>query len=225
MLTGSSPGAISLTAVAEPKGGLRVALLQLFKEQLENESKTIAESLGLVKRGDFLMWWYLQKLVGLTSGEIDEVVCDGFNDLGIDAIRIDDFNLVHYYTFKNPNNILDAFPGKAVDSMLTGLSIIIRKQDSPSLANEALRGRLEVLRQTIPSGYRIHLVTSGTGMALDSKAKLDGFIADLRPPSDDFCVWSLEDIQDLQTKFYTKSLPTVDETFELPLEQPPYQVR
>jgi hypothetical protein len=202
-----------------------MALLQLFKEQLENESRGIATSKGLVKRGDFLTWWYFQRLVGLPPDEIDEVVCDGYNDLGIDAIRIDDSNAVHFYTFKNPVNLADGFPSGAVDNMLSGLSLILRKQDDPRIANVALLGRVEELRQIIPSSYRIHLVTSGSGMSADAAAKLDGFIADLKPPSDDFWLWGLEDLQELQTKFYTKSLPTVDETFDLPLDQPPYQVR
>ena len=61
-------------------------LVSLFKEQLENESSAIAERLNLKKRGDFLIWWYFQKLLGLTETEIGEVICDGSGDLGIDAI-------------------------------------------------------------------------------------------------------------------------------------------
>jgi hypothetical protein len=65
-------------------------LISPFKEQLENESQGIAEARGLTKRGDFLSWWYFRRLVGLEDTEIGEILCDGYNDLGVDAIRIDE---------------------------------------------------------------------------------------------------------------------------------------
>jgi hypothetical protein len=77
-------------------------LLSLFKEQLENESRALAKEQGLSKRGDHLIWWYFSRLRGLDPAAIGEIVCDGGNDLGIDAIWIDDEDLVHFYTFKHP---------------------------------------------------------------------------------------------------------------------------
>ena len=84
---------------------MSLPLVKLFKEQLENESKAIADQLGLLKRGDFLIWWYFQKLIGLEASETEEIICDGAADLGIDAIWIDEDELVHFYTFKNPENL------------------------------------------------------------------------------------------------------------------------
>ena len=56
---------------------------------MENESAGIAEDRGLAKRGDFLSWWYFRRLIGMADNEIEEILCDGYNDLGIDAVRID----------------------------------------------------------------------------------------------------------------------------------------
>jgi AIPR protein len=202
----------------------RMALVALFKEQLENESRAIAESRGLEKRGDFLTWWYFLKLPGLRPEEIEEIVCDGFNDLGIDAIWIDETNTVHFYSFTNPMKIADGFPSVDVDKMLAGLTLVVNRQHQ-KVSNESLRSLVQDVLSIVPQAYRIHLVTSGTGMSADSKAKLDAFIAGLGAPSPDFWEWQLEDIGRLQTDFYAKSLPTVEEALELSLTQQPYQVR
>jgi hypothetical protein len=201
-----------------------MALVSLFKEQLENESKAIAETRGLEKRGDYLVWWYFLKLPGLSPEAIEDVVCDGFNDQGIDAVWIDDTNTVHFYNFKNPVNIADGFPSVEVDKMLAGLNLIVGREHD-KVANESLRARIEDVLSIVPQAYRIHLVTSGTGMSADSKAKLNAFIAGLGAPSPDFWTWRLEDIGRLQDDFYKKSLPTVEDALEFPLTQAPYQVR
>src|SRR2546423_15308076 len=90
-------GVVPLSAPVEsPKKGIRMALLDLFKEQLENESQRLAELQGRSKRGDYLIWWYFHRIVGLPVEDIEPIVCDGFNDLGIDAMRIDDTSVVHF---------------------------------------------------------------------------------------------------------------------------------
>jgi hypothetical protein len=201
-----------------------MGMIDLFKDQLENESAALAASRGLQKRGDFLMWWYFSKLTGLASEDIEEVICDGFMDLGIDAIYIDDSNIVHFYNFKNPETLGVTFPSVEVDKLIGGLSLIVGQQEG-SHANEALKARLEEIRQIVPSAYKIHLVTSGTGIQADCGTKLDLFITGLRAPSPDFCTWKLEDIEVLHTAFYTQSLPTVDDAYEIALAQAPYPVR
>lgn len=201
-----------------------MAMVSLFKEQMENESTAIAKTLELQKRGDYLVWWYFLKLPGLTHEQIGEVVCDGFNDLGIDAVWIDEVNTVHFYSFKNPTNIDEGFKSGDVDKLLAGLNIIVARQHE-SVANESLRERIQDVLSIVPQAYRIHLVTSGTGMSADSEAKLNAFIAGLGAPSPDFWRWQLEDIVRLQNDFYTKSLPTVEAALEFDLKQPPYQVR
>ena len=201
-----------------------MALVPLFKEQLENESQAIATDRGLEKRGDALIWWYFLRLVSLSPAAIQDIVCDGYNDQGIDAVWIDDENTVHFYNFKHPTNIAEAFPSVEVDKLLAGLNLIVSRQHD-KVVNTPLRARIDDVLAIVPQGYRIHLVTSGTGLNADAKAKLTAFINDLGAPSPDFWKWELEDIARLQTEFYTKSLPTVEDLFEVELKQPPYQVR
>lgn len=164
-------------------------IISLFKEQLENECQKISVEKSLEKRGDHLSWWYFRRLVGLEDLRIEEVLCDGPNDLGIDAIYIDDDNLVHFYQFKNPESIESGFPAGDVDKVLAGLNLILsRKHDA--IANVELRGRIEEIYQTVPTGYRLHLVTSGKGLSTESISKLDNFVAQLQG-QEGFFTWEI----------------------------------
>ena len=105
-------------------------LVSLFKEQLENESTGIAKEHDLLKRGDYLIWWYFLRLKNFEPGDINEIVCEGSNDLAIDAIFIDDDNFVHFYQFKNPETTEKAFPEGDVDKVLAGLNLILSRNIS-----------------------------------------------------------------------------------------------
>lgn len=199
-------------------------LLNLFKEQLENESSELTRSLGLEKRGDLLTWWYFLRILGLSESEIVQIVCDGGNDLGIDAVRIDDDNFVHFYQFKNPESCAAAFPEGDVDKVLGGLNLILARAHD-KVANEELRGRIREIYQSVRSGYRLHLVTTGTGISEEAKSKIGTFVDQLKGPGEDFFRWKLEDLPFLQDTFYRKSLPTVQDPVVFTIDQPPYQVR
>lgn len=203
---------------------MATSIVSLFKEQLENESSKLAASNKLEKRGDFLIWWYFTRLVGLSPQDVEEIICDGAADLGIDAIWIDDENVAHFYTFKNPASIDAGFAGGDVDKTLAGLAIILARNHY-TIANEDLRGRIEEIYQTVPTAYRLHLVTSGAGLSLESETKLNTFVESLGGPSETFFTWELEDIKGLQDSFYRKHLPTVEQPIDFQLDLPPYQVR
>jgi hypothetical protein len=200
-------------------------LLSLFKEQLENESRAIAEQNGLTVRGHFLIWWYFTKLHGMTPAQINEVVCDGSGDLGLDAIYIDSDDYVHFYQFKNPEGQETGIAGGDIDKVLSGLNLILQGRHN-AVANQEVKARIEEIYQTVPNGYRLHLVSSGRGVPADSVEKLNGFVAELRGPTDSYFRWLDEDLSRLQDAFYTRNLPTLEQPIIFELErQPPYQVR
>ena len=198
-------------------------LTQLFKEQLENEARTLGQSHGILDRGPAFQRWYLTRLLGLSNTEAEQVSCDGPNDLGIDAVWIDSDDVVHFLQFKNPERQSVALPTGEVDKMLSGLHLILNRQHA-QIANPTLRELVEDIYQTVPAGYRIHLVTSGTGLNADARAKLNTFVTSLGA-QDGFITWRLEDLPFLQDCFYQKTLPTVDSPIELVLDQGPYPVR
>ena len=156
---------------------------------------------------------------------ITEIICDGGNDLGIDAVYIDLDNYVHFFQFKNPESTENVMAAGDVDKMLSGLHLILERNHD-KIANDELRGRVEEIYQTIPNGYRIHIVTSGREIPEESKIKLDSFINSLQGPSDDFISWALENIKYLQDTFYRKSLPAIEDNLIFHIERGiPYQVR
>jgi AIPR protein len=93
------------------------------------------------------------------------------------------------------------------------------------IANPELRGRIEEIYQTVPSAYRIHVVTSGTGLPKEAEIKLDNFVNLLGGPSAEFCRWELEDLPRLQDAFYPRNLPTIEDPIVFDIDFPPYQVR
>lgn len=198
-------------------------LSQLFKEQLENEARQLAETQGIQDRGPALQRWYLTRLVGLSPTEADEMSCDGPNDLGIDAVWVGPDDIVHFYQFKNPERTDVALPTVEVDKVLAGLTLILNRRHR-EIANPDLRELVDNIYQLVPTGYRIHLVTSGTGLNTDARTKLDTFISGLGA-QEGFFSWVLEDLPFLQDCFYQKTLPTVEAPIELTLDQSPYPVR
>ena len=96
-------------------------LLNLFKEQLGNQIADIVKTYALDNEGQGLNWWYFMNFHSMNRPEVEEVFCDGAGDLGIDAIFIDTSSRVHFYQFKNPQNLNTGFPTGEVDKVLSGL--------------------------------------------------------------------------------------------------------
>jgi hypothetical protein len=199
-------------------------LLSLFKEQLEAECATLAQKHSLDKRGDLLIYWYFTRLKGFTDTEVEEIFCDGSGDLGIDAIWIDEDDLVHFYNFKNPEDPAKGFPAGDVDKTISGLRLILTKKHD-QIANPELKARLEEVYSQLPKGYRIHFVTSGQGIPQEAKVKLDALIEELSGPSSSIVSWDEQSLGQLQDMFYQQSLPAVKDPINFSLVTTPYMCR
>lgn len=185
-------------------------LLALFKEQLEAECVTLAKKHDLKDRGHFLIYWYFMRLKGFEDTEVEQILCDGGGDLGIDAIWIDDADLVHFYQFKNPEDANKGVPAGEVDKTISGLRLILnRKHDE--IANPDVKAHVEEIYQMLPKGYRIHVISSGRGLEKESRIKLDSFVAELKGPSSSIIAWDEQPLSSLQDMFYQQNLPSVKE--------------
>jgi len=183
--------------------------LHLFKEQLNNEGDKLARDQDLEEIGHRLIWWYFKNIKNYSIDKINEIFCDGYGDLGIDAIDIDSDKCVHFYQFKNPESIDKPFEGGNIDKVITGLNLIISKRYS-EVANEDLRGRIDEIIQIVPTSYLLHLVvSSNTTLGDEAETKLKSFFSGLG--GRDYFDWQLENLKWLWDTFYTKHLPTVDE--------------
>ena len=199
-------------------------LLALFKEQLEAECAALSSKHSLIRRGDRLIYWYFIRLNGFTDTEVEEVFCDGSADLGIDSIWTDDDEMVHFYSFKNPEDPQKGFPAGEVDKTISGLNVILERKHE-QIANPELKARLEELYQQLPKGYRIHFVSSGQGISQESRVKLDALMARLSGPSSNLVSWDDQPLNQLQEMFYKQNLPAVKDPITFRLERTPYMCR
>ena len=199
-------------------------LLPLFKSQLEAEFGSLATRLGLTKRGLPLIYWYFERLHEFTDSDVADVVCDGSGDLGIDAIWIDQDELVHFYQFKNPHETDKGISGGEIDKMISGLRLILSKNYS-AIANQELRDRLDEVYQRVPTGYRIHVVSSGMGLEHESVLKLDSLTSELSGPTGTLVKWDEQPLSLLQERFYQQTLPAVAAPLRFDVQTQPYMLK
>ncbi len=195
-------------------------MLQLFKEQLENQCESLGSQFELDKRGDRLIWWFFREFHSFENSDIEDIHCDGPSDLGIDAVWIDDDDdenvIVHIYSFKHPTSMDSAFKDGDVDKLLSGLAMLIGSSDISTSANPSLQERIAAMKQVIPREYRVHLVTSGSKVGDIGRAKMDNFV-----DATSKFTWVEDDLESLQRRFYEHNLPAVEDpiTFSPP-DQP-----
>ena len=197
------------------------AMLTLFKGQLEAECEKIRTEHDLQKRGDWLIWWYFTRILSFSSDDVSEVHCDGGGDLGIDAIWIDDEELVHFFNFKNPQKMESVTEAGEIDKTISGLQVIIQRKHG-KIANPELRDRVAEIYSIVPKGYVIHTVTSGAGIPEESSVKLKSLVETL---GSKMFSWSEENLSQLHDRFYTRSLKSVDTPIIFQLQGAPHAVR
>lgn len=199
-------------------------VVKLFKEQLDNEINDLVDEMGLEHKGQGFIWWYLKKLVSLSDDEIEEAYCDGSGDLGIDVIRKDRDEIVHFYQFKNPESAEKGFPTGDVDKTINGLRLIMgRKYEE--IANEKLKDLISKVLETIPIGYQLHFVSSGNGLENEANIKVNEFIESLLAPSKEYFICKDENVGVISDNFYNKTLPTLDGAITIDIDNQPYMVR
>jgi hypothetical protein len=203
---------------------LNSPLLPLFKEQLESEFSEISDKHPGSNRTVLLSYWYFTRLLDLSESDVDEIICDGGGDLGLDAIWIDDDQLVHFYQFKNPLEPAKGIPAGEVDKVLSGLRLILYRQHE-KVANLELKERIQEIYQQVPTGYRLHLVSSGEGIQQESRLKLDALADELSGPTEGMFEWDVQPIGVLQEKFYQQSLPAVKQPIKFKGLTAPYMVQ
>ncbi len=150
-------------------------ILHVFKEQLESECEAIGTQQNLGQRGHKLIWWYFVSLEQFNPADVLDVFCDGTADLGIDSVWIDEDEVVHFYSFKHPEDPNKGFPASEVDKVISGLGLIIQR-GYDNVANAEVCAKLDQVFETIPSAYRLHLVTSGGDLNQEATAKLAAFV-------------------------------------------------
>jgi hypothetical protein len=149
-------------------------ILDLFKEQLGNQISRIVKEQSFDNNGYGFAYWYFRNIGRMTDIEAKEQICDGGGDLGIDAIEIDDTQVI-FYQFKNPSNITKVVAAGEIDKLISGLELILSRKHS-SIANPELLSRLEEIYAFTPTGYKIVIAASSeASLPEDARVKLNNF--------------------------------------------------
>jgi hypothetical protein len=199
-------------------------ILSLFKEQLANQISTIVEQQAFDNDGYGFAYWYFQNIGGMTDIEAKEQICDGGGDLGIDAIEIDDEQVV-FYQFKNPKSADKGVAAGDIDKLISGLELILRRKHG-TIANPELLSRLEEIYAFTPTGYRIVVAATSLGdFPAEARTKLDNFCEKNSGAAKDLFCWEFQNLTDIHNRFYSGHLPTLDATLELALARAPYMTK
>ena len=204
--------ASNISALAKPSG---TPIQTLFKDQLNQMLGRMAAERALENNDKALPFWYLQSLLGLSTDDVDAAITEGGNDLGIDAITIsDDEATVSFFQFKNPASINKSVAGGDVDKVISGLQLILNRRHK-KLANPALKRRIEEVHQGLRRKYRLSFVSTGQGLPSDARIKLDSLCEEWATPSARLLEYECVPLDELQKRYYSKTLPTLDRTIEL----------
>lgn len=199
-------------------------ILSLFKEQLNNQITAIVKDQEFENAGYGFAYWYFRHIGGMTDIEAQEQICDGGGDLGIDAIEIDDEQVV-FYQFKNPESVEKSIAAGDVDKLISGLELILSRQHAKT-ANQELLARLEEIYAFTPSGYRIVIAASSLGpFPKEAETKLNAFCEKNSGAARNLFRWEYNSLADIHGRFYSANLPTLNATLSIQLLRAPYMTR
>lgn len=199
----------------------------LFKDQLNQMLESIRVERGLQTTDHALPYWYLKTFHSLTFDDVDDVVTEGPNDLGIDAILIsDDEESVTFFQFKNPQRVEKGVAGGDVDKVLSGLELILQRKHQ-KISNKALKGRIDEIHQRIRREYKVVFVSTGTGLPSEGAAKLEALCERWSTAGARILSYECIHVTRLQELYYNKTLPTLDKKIEMPAPpaNDPYAVK
>jgi hypothetical protein len=196
----------------------------LFKEQLNNQIKSIVKEQGFENEGYGFAYWYFRNIRGMADIEAKDQICDGGGDLGIDAIEIQDDQVI-FYQFKNPGSMEKAVGSGEVDKLISGLNLILSRNHE-EIANQELLSRLDEIYSFTPLGYRIVVASSSAvDLPSDAKVKLTSFCEKNSGPAKDLFQWEFAGLNDIHSRFYSAQLPTLNATVDFTLSKTPYMTR
>lgn len=199
-------------------------ILNLFKEQLNNQVASIVKGQSFDTQGYGFAYWYLCNIGGMTDIEAKEQICDGGGDLGVDAIEIVEEQVV-FYQFKNPSSIQKSVEAGDIDKMISGLELILSRKHA-SIANPELMSRLEEIYSFTPAGYKIVVAASSLAeIPLDAKVKLDNFCQKNSGVAKDLFRWEYNNLESIHNRFYNAHLPTLEATLDISLSRLPYMTK
>lgn len=163
-------------------------------QQLQIRLKQAKDEFSCDDDGHAFAYACAREIFALAGDDLEDAVTDGTQDLGIDAVLIDQTGLiphVHLMQCKLHKKIDGAarksFPGTEVNKLIAFFDALFgNPQSLKSQANPKLQERLEeieeFLKSTVPI-FTIYLVSNGLPLGSQEAAKLTAFCAKTRAAS------------------------------------------
>lgn len=146
--------------------------VNLFKNQLNGEINKLIEDKGFENPGRAFQYWYFKNIWNFEDDLIDEIDTDGGQDQGIDAIFIDEDNIVHFFQFKNIKDINKNYPQGEAEKTFAGI-VLLQSGEYHELVNKKLKLQFEAVMQSVRKHYVVHLISSAQELAPDAKNIFD----------------------------------------------------
>jgi hypothetical protein len=166
--------------------------------------------------------WYFESVEMKSKDDSDGVIFEGFDDEKIDAIDIsEDELIVKFLQFKNHKNIDKGIGDDSVDGLIVTIDLMLANK---SFKSTRLNDKIKEIKSAVRSKYIITFISSGQCLSDRQRRRLSAKISSWNGSSNAF---SFEEInlQNLQEMAYSKNLPTIEDTIDTILENPPYQAQ
>ena len=177
--------------------------INLFKNQLNGEIQKLVSEQGFDSAGKAFQYWYFKNIWNFEDDLIEEIDTDGGQDQGIDAIYIDDENIVHFFQFKNIGDLNKNYPQGEAEKTFAGIALL-QSGEYKGLVNTKLKEQFEQVLKAVRKHYIVHLISPAQGLAEDAKRIFQIRIDDLNKYGEKYSL-SVTDIFGL-TEEHTKKL-------------------
>lgn len=157
-------------------------------QQLQLKLAQASEEFACETDGHAFVYACAKEIFSLSGVDLEEAVTDGAQDLGIDAILIDETGIIphiHLMQCKLHSTLQNAqkksFPGVEINKVvaffddLFGNPTALKGQANPKL-QERLEDIERILRSSVPS-FTVYLVSNGQPLGVSEAARLSSFCA------------------------------------------------
>jgi len=194
-------------------------LYQSYYKRIADEIEYIKTSNEFEKKSQAFAYWYLNNVEGFDSNTTYESITDGHNDWGIDAIVIDEENLlIRLYQFKFPDkvsNLNKKVNQEDIASFLRGYAICSSGK-VPSNANKELKRKvLEIMDSNIYS-FKLSFISYTDGLSETAEITLEQELEKIKSTGNKID-WTLLDKESITNFVFEQN--TMKDDYKIKLRQ------
>lgn len=195
-----------------------MGLNQRYHDIIKNELKRIKKENSYESIGKSFAHWYLNELLLIDDSEMSEIIIDGSNDWGIDAIIIDvEADIVKLYQFKFPtkSNIRKKTPQADIQKLFMGYKICA-SGDTKDLGNKLLKEKTTEITDLRIFTYELNFIAYNTDLGDHAKAIVEKEIEEIIGTGNKISM-KLENMNSIAKKYHRKT--RMNDVYEITLKQ------